>query len=190
MNRTHTPAAVVAAIILTLALPGCANGKTETEPIAKPSATTSPSPAVTVTATITREAAGKQYLAISTPLNAALDRNVKKCKADNEFLSEGGESFKTSSQRLANLRACAVDLAKAWRTSIAAMRAAQWPAEALTDIEALTKLTEAEAYNFEQQAKARSEDEYISTANRQPKDDGSADLVRAHLGLPKRPVRG
>jgi len=176
---------LLAAALLALALAGCGSDAptTSAPQVAEVSASTAPSPSPTA-ATITRDAAAKQYLAIVSPFNALLDRNKKQCGEDEKFVLEGGSSFKGESEIMANLRKCEAALAKGRREVAAKLRAASWPAEVRADIEALAKADDAMAYAHEQSAKAATTDDWREVAF--PKDDGAADIVRARLGLPTR----
>ena len=159
-----------------------ARAASESPPV---SATTLGSPSAS-TAGVSREQAAQRYLALVAPNNAAVDRFKKKCGADHDFMVDGGDSFKTVGQMLANLRECCATRAEADRQFAAGLRKAQWPAEARADVENLARSADAAAYSLDQAAKAQSMEEYLEAAETYPKDDRTADLVRAHLGLPPR----
>lgn len=172
--------------VLSLALlAGCAS------PTQTPAAPTNPAtatPTATPTPTeVTREEAGKRYLVIVAPINAARGRFEKKCGVDDRYVAEGGSTTKQESQIMRNLRACADDSARAGRAFAAALRRETWPAEARADVEKLARLTEAQAYAWEQIAQTQNQEAYIQAWNRMPPNDGSAGLVRARLGLPAPP---
>lgn len=178
-----------ALVVTVLILAGCTN---DPAPAAKPtlapsSAAVSASP---TKGTITREAAAQQYLRLAAPSNAVGDAVNAKCLADWKFLDEGGSSEKTSSERLANMKDCDIKYVASIRSWVAAMRAATWPPEIATDLENALKYNEAVAYAFDRRIKAQNEEEYQKASAAIPADDGSADLVRARLGLPTRSPKG
>lgn len=155
-------------------------------PAAKPATMTPAASPSAAPATITREAAAQQYLRLAEAPNKVRDAMNAKCDADWRYLNEGGTTNKTTSEILANVKACDAANAKAIRAWVATVRAATWPAEVNADLDASIKLSEAQAYMLERMAKARGEREYRDLGATLPQDDGSADLVRARLGLPVR----
>jgi hypothetical protein len=178
----------IAGVVLALALTGCSSGggdKSTPEPSVSSSPSDSPS-ASPSPSTITREQAAKQYLALAAPGNAARDRFEKKCGFDDRIITEGGSYDKQESDMMTNLRECWSVMAKADRAFSAGLRKATWPADAQADIEKLARFNDAAAYAEELLAKAYSFEEYGRAGEKYPRDDGSADIVRARLGLPVR----
>jgi hypothetical protein len=179
----------VCTAVALVALAGCSGTET-VEPAAEPTpARTTAAPSPTPAATLTREQAGKRYLVLVAADKANRARNAKKCAKDDGFLMEGGSSNKTSSEILANVRECTGNAAKFLRGWVAELRAEKWPADAHADIDSLARLVEAQAYAMERCSKATTTDEYVQVMGSYPQDDGSADLIRARFGLPKRDLK-
>jgi hypothetical protein len=172
-------ALVISAVLLT----GCTATPART---ASPPSTTPPTPSVAPSAGITREAAAAQYLKIGEPLNRVIGETNKQCEQDRGYYTGDSDNANPPAKRLANLKDCDRKVAAALRTSISATRAALWPGEVKADIEKLLKFNEAQVYTLERLAGAPNEDAYLKLVDSLPPDDGSADIVRARLGLPTR----
>ncbi|HEY3004509.1 MAG TPA: hypothetical protein VGJ44_19335 [Kribbellaceae bacterium] len=153
----------------------CTSGGSDKPAQSEKTTSASVSPVASPTAAITREAAGKQYLAIIGPSNAKGD----KCLEISRFY----DNNITDANR-AKLTICYGELGKLEREATAKLRTAQWPDEVTADVENVARSIDASAYAHEQAAKAKTDQELFEVQF--PKDDGSADIVRARLGLPTR----
>lgn len=176
-NRTSTTRQILAglaALLIGLTLGCTAEDSDKPAPTTK-AAPASVSPVASPAASITREAAAKQYLALVAPNNT----KTNQCNEVSTFYANT-----YTDTALAKVKICYGELAKVTRVFAAQVRASQWPAELGADIEALARSLDAFAYAYEQIAKARTAEEYWSV--QPPRDDGTADIVRARLGLPTR----
>lgn len=161
---------LAAGLVVTAGLAACGEQSTSAREVS--SATESPEASVSE---ISREAAGKQYLKMVAPSNEAL----KQLGPVERFFEENPTDSNFSKLQIKYDR-----LAELYRKFSQNLQKARWPAGVRTDIEKLARELDAVAYAVEQLASARSSDAYWEISI--PKDSGSADLVRARLGLPGR----
>ena len=180
----------IIALLAVAALAGC-SGET---PAAQqtPSPTPSPTPSVTpVTspspATLTREQAGRKYLAMIKPVNAVYDR--ADCTAAEDYMVNGGSWDRTKySYEHADqiLRVCYKQLIPLYTTQIQTLQSTPWPADAKQDIVDLVSLNQAFVHCLRQAVKGSTAQQMYTALECFPPDDGSADRVRARFGLPGR----
>lgn len=174
------PLIAIAALLLAA---GCAS---QPAPAVEPSSSVASASTGATTGALTREAAAAQYIASGDQLNKVIQATDVQCKLDRDFYTGDATEANPPAKRLANLKDCDAKVAKAMRDAVARTRALQWPTEVQADIEKLIKLNEAQAYTLERMAAAADEEEYLKLNASLPPDDGSADIVRARLGLPTR----
>jgi hypothetical protein len=179
-----------------LILAGC-GGKAEPDAQEAPSATGTPTVSASKTTpipkpsptTLTREQAGKRYLALTAPINAVFDE--PKCSQAEDFMIDGGTwppdahpSWDDQAWRI--LRSCyrrIVPLYAAWDRAAAST---PWPVDARADVADLISYDQAIVYCMKKGAQAKSEQDIVDVFTCIPKDDGIADRVRARFGLPIR----
>jgi hypothetical protein len=157
---------------------------TPTVSTSKPATTAKPTPT-----TLTREQAAKRYLAIIKPANAVFDE--PKCKQSEDFLLNGGSwppddhpDWDDRAYRI--LRACYKRLVPLYEQSINAFQTTAWPADAKEDMADLISLDQAVLHCIRQGSRATSDSDMEEVFQCTPKDDDSADRVRARFGLPTR----
>lgn len=173
MNKTVFAAAMVP--LFTIVATGCTGGAAST-----------PQPTVTVTVTasqpstkpLTRKQAGKRYLELVKPYNRKTDRCTKALKPVND-----GEWYGTDSAMVAKIHKACNPMVKAERAFVAGLQATSWPTEVRGDVDNLVTFAQAETYAWEQLRDAHTTRAMMDIAF--PDDRGDANLVRAHLGLPK-----
>ncbi|TCC01325.1 hypothetical protein [Kribbella soli] len=184
--------AITAAVLL---LAGCGGSKEPggSPPVAvapttvtvtpTPIQTPTPSATASTPATLTREQAGKLYLAITKPVNAVFEK--PECRDNEEVFLSGGTWPSDHPDRV--VRACykrMLPLAERW---LVLLQTTPWPADAKGDVADLISLEQARLHCVKQGTRATTYDAMAEIySNCFPQDDGSADRVRARFGLPIR----
>lgn len=179
----------ILAVIAVLALAGC-GGKTpvaQTGPAPSASTVATPSPAPSTPTVLTRQQAGQRYLAITKPTNDVFDR--PDCATAEDYLVNGGswDRSKYGGKHADQvLRVCYKELIPLFTAQIQAIQSTPWPADAKQDIADLVSLDQGFLHWLTQAAKGTTADQMYTALQSVPPDDGSADRVRARLGLPGR----
>jgi hypothetical protein len=175
-----------------LVLTGCSGNDPATAPPATP--TGAITPAMTPTsaktpATLTREQAGKRYLQIVKPYNDL--QEDEKCKAVDDYYIDGGSwppddhpDWDDKAHRV--VRDCYKRYVTISVQQTKDLQTTHWPAESADDMADLISLNQALLHCFRQGSRATSDDDANEIYNCFPKDDDSADRVRARFGLPGR----
>jgi predicted small lipoprotein YifL len=184
---------IIIAAVAVVALAGCGGKPVAVQPAATATATVTASPSPTVSrtpATLTREQAAQRYLQVVKPYNDATDD--AKCRAIDDFYVLSGGSWPPNDhhdwdeQPEKVARACFKRLTSIMDKEIKDLQTTAWPTDALGDIADLISLNQAYLHCFKQGGKAITSQAVYDTYDCIPKDDDSADRVRARVGLPGR----
>jgi hypothetical protein len=138
-------------------------------------------------ATLTREQAGRKYLALIAPVNAVYDR--PDCKAAEDYMVNGGswDRSKYKDQHADQiLRSCYRLLIPLYTTQIQVLQTTPWPTDAKQDVADMVSLDQGFLHWLKQAVKGTTADQMYTALQSVPTDDGSADRVRARFGLPGR----
>jgi hypothetical protein len=184
---------LIAALAATVVLTGCGSKPVAGQPAAIPSptATSASTPTVSRTpATLTREQAAKRYLQIVKPYND-LSADAKCHAIDDFYVLSGGSwppddhgDWDEQPEKVA--RACFKRFMPITDKEIKDLQRTAWPADALGDIADLISMNQGYLHCFRQGSKATTAQAVYDTYACFPKDDDSADRVRARVGLPGR----
>lgn len=189
-------AAPVLLVVLGLAgllVAGCSSpdAVSRTTPAVTPSpvaAPTSASPSPSAPAVLTREEAGRRYLALVAPTNTVRTEFQKQCARDLDTVNGLDTVDKSQSALLDSSIACARKLVGPLRTFATALRSTPWPVEAQQAVADLAAAAEAEAYVWDEIARASSAQGITDAYSKIPSDGRDrANLVRARLGIPAVP---
>ncbi|MEU0912156.1 hypothetical protein [Streptomyces althioticus] len=170
MNRKAVHAAI-AVVLLGLASVACSSSEpAKTEP--------SPSPTVNTSSDkVTREQGATQYLKLVAPFNEALGS----CVSEMNPLLEAGS---TTPSDFPKLREACKDIPEANRTFANELEKATWPAEAQESISQMVDELRADQLAWQEVSEVRTHEELFDPKYPLKEDSGTADLVRARLGLP------
>lgn len=198
-NRVACAGVVIAALMLA----GCGGGPASTSqggssPVSAPSSTpsatassTTPAPTKTPTvqAVLTREQAGRRYLALIKVSNDEL--SDAKCMAAQGYYLDGGSWPPAGRPEYGQVAHKTMrDCFKTWMPSEAAvirgLQTTRWPVDAREDVADLISYSQAVLHCYRQATRATTDQGMYEAFDCIPKDDGAADRVRARFGLPRR----
>lgn len=127
--------------------------------------------------TVTREQGADQYLKLVAPFNEALGSCVE---VMNPLLEAGA----TSPSDFPELRKACKDIPEANRTFANELEKATWPAEAQKSISQMVDELRADQLAWQEVSEVRTHEDLFDPKYPLTEDSGTADLVRARLGLP------
>jgi hypothetical protein len=183
-------------LVLVIGAVGCGSKPTAipttTTPTPTPAVTTAPTtltPSVPTPTTLTRAQAAQRYQALSKPINAVFDE--PKCSQAEDFFVNGGSWPPNShpewdDQAWRVLRGCHTRLIPLFNGWIKAAQSTPWPVDAREDMDDLVLQDQALLRCLKKGSRAKSDQDMTEVFECVPKDDGSADRVRARFGLPRR----
>jgi len=165
-------------VTMTVLLSGCGGSPPEAPPTneasvaPQASATTEPTPEASTPVEISIEDAGARYLELVAP--------------SNELAPAWNSAWEANDWQ--SLKAQAGPFAEALRTFADGLRAAEWPAEAQSTVDALVGELATEIVYFLQVAAAEGDDEIAAAVSQMPESTGAAQTLRIMLGLENAPI--
>lgn len=164
---------VSAAVLLGIASVACSSD----EPAKSEPSKTPTSAASTSSGEMTRKEGADQYLKLVAPFNEALGSCVG---VMNPLLEAGA----TSPSDFPKLREACKDIPEANRTFANELEKATWPAEAQASISQMVDELRADQLAWQEVSEVRTHEDLFDPKYPLTEDSGTADLVRARLGLP------